>query len=133
MLQAYSRLKRILSKHKMTVPELRRRIRESGISVTLKSLYRLNDAAQPLERLDLRLAGAICRACRMQLSDWIVFQKPSTKLRRLPAAKQRRLDALLEMNREGRLDALEREELQTLVRETEELSLENARALTGRA
>ena len=50
MLQAYSRLKRILSKHKMTVPELRRRIWESGIPVTLKSLYRLNDAAQPLER-----------------------------------------------------------------------------------
>ena len=104
MLQAYSRLKRILSKHKMTVPELHRRIRESGMSVTLKSLYRLNDGAQPLERLDLRLAGAICRACRTQLSDWIVFQKSSAKPRRLSAAKQRRLDDLLERNRNGRLE-----------------------------
>jgi hypothetical protein len=132
MLQAYSRLKRILSKHKMTVPELRRRIRESGVSVTLKSLYRLNDAAQPLERLDLRLAGAICRACRTQLSDWIVFQKSPTKLRRLSVAKQHRLDGLLEMNRDSRLSGSEREELQALVRETEELSLQNARTLTAR-
>ena len=132
MLQAYSRLRRVLDKHKMTVAELHRRIRETGLHVTIKSLYRLNDAEQPLGRLDLRLAGAICRACRASLSEWIVFQQPRRRPHRLPRAKQARLDALLGKNRDGRLEAHEREELRELVGETEALSLENARAAAGR-
>jgi hypothetical protein len=54
-----------------------------------------------------------------------------TQLQHLPAAKQRRLDALMNRNSQGRLSNAERDELQAVVRETEELSLRNARRLAG--
>jgi hypothetical protein len=63
MVQAYSQLKHVLSTRKMTVPELYRRITQHGMQVNLKSLYRLSHEHQPLERLDLRVAGAICQVC----------------------------------------------------------------------
>ena len=60
MVQAYSQLKRVLSKRQITIPELHRLLKQSGMQVNVKSLYRLNQEHQPVERLDLRVAGAIC-------------------------------------------------------------------------
>jgi hypothetical protein len=53
-------------------------------------------------------------------------------VRRLPAAKQRRLDVLMEENNQGRLNEEELKELRALVREVEELTLENARRVAER-
>ena len=53
-------------------------------------------------------------------------------MRRLPAAKQRRLDVLMEENNQGRLNEEELKELRALVREVEELTLENARRVAER-
>jgi len=128
-LQVYSRLKRLLADRDLTVPELYRRLQALGVRVNLKSLYRLSHDRQPLRRLDLRLAGALCQVFELPLSELIAFEAPRRRLRRLPAAKQKRLDALMARNNDGRLRAAEREELHALVREAEEIMLENARQL----
>ena len=129
MVQAYSRLKRVLDARKMTVPELHRRIERDGMSVNLKSLYRLSKEHQTLERLDLRVAGAICQVCDVPLSELITFETSKRRLQRFSPAKQKRLDVLMAKNNEGQLTKTESEELQALVREAEEMTLANAQVL----
>ncbi|MGP0063609.1 MAG: helix-turn-helix domain-containing protein [Isosphaeraceae bacterium] len=129
MVQAFSRLKRVLDERRMSVPELQRRLEQHGLSVNLKSLYRLAKDDQPLERLNLRVAGMICQVCEVPLSNLIAFEMTEARLRRLSAAKQQRLDALMAGNNDGRLSPSERRELQGLVREAEEIALSNARKL----
>jgi hypothetical protein len=113
----------------MTVPELQRRIRQRGVNINLKSLYRLSDEHKPLERLDMRVAGAICDVCDVSLSDLITFEAQTGNLQILSVAKQQRLDSLMTGNNEGTLTEAEREELRSLVREAEEITLCNARLL----
>jgi hypothetical protein len=129
MVQAYSQLKRVLGKRRMTVPELHRHIERGGLRVNLKSLYRLSKEHQPIERLDLRVAGAICHVCEVPLSELITFEGSRRRLQRFSAAQQKRLDTLMEKNNEGRLTKAEAEELQTLVQKAEEMMLANARTL----
>lgn len=131
MVRAYSRPNHLLGKHNWTVPELHRRLRERGQRVNLKSLYRLNDERRPLERLDLRVAGAVCQVVQVSLSALITFAETGMKLRRLPVARQRRLETLMAGNNDGRLSAAERAELGQLVREAEAIALHNARVLAG--
>ena len=57
MVQAFSRLRDVLGERGISVPELRRRLEQQGLSVNLKSLYRLVKDDRPLERLNLRVAG----------------------------------------------------------------------------
>ena len=128
MVQAFSRLKRVLGERRMSVPELQRRLEQHGLIVNLKSLYRLARDDQPLERLNLRVAGMICQVCEVPLSNLIAFEMTEARLRRLSSAKQRRLDALMAANNAGRLSPSERKELQGLVREAEEIALSNAKA-----
>jgi len=129
MTQAYSRLKRLLSERNITVPELQKRIQQRGMHVNLKSLYRLSREHQPLARLDLRVAGAICQVCEVPLSELITFETPKGTLHRLAVAKQTRLDTLMAKHNEGQLTGGEHEELQALVHEAEEMTLANARIL----
>jgi len=131
MMVAYSQLDRLLLARKLTVPELHRRMRGRGWRINVKSLYRLSDAHEPLRRLDLRIAGGICEVCHVPLSKLVTFGKPRPRLRRLAASKQRRLESLMAKNNEGALRARESTELQALVREAEQITLENARALAG--
>src|SRR5262249_13165847 len=126
---AYSRLRHVLHQRDWTVLDLHRQIRRAGHQANLKSLYRLGKEHEPLERLDLRLAGIICQVCRIPLSDLIVFAPPKTRLRRMSVTTQRRLDTLMARNNEGQLSSTERKELRALVREAEELTLHNARIL----
>jgi hypothetical protein len=128
-MNAYSRLKRLLKQRRMTVPELHRRMRTVGLYVNVKSLYRLSKDNQPVDRLDMHVAGAICRVCAVPLSDWIVFEEESVTLRTLHAESQIRLDDLMEKNNAGSLTDRERDELRALVREAEEITLANARLL----
>jgi hypothetical protein len=129
MVHAFSRLKRVLDERHMTVPELHRHLLKRGLRINLKSLYRLSDDRQPLQRLDLRVAGAICQTFTLPLSELIAFEAPDKKLRRLAAGKQKRLDALMARSNEGTLTKAERQELRALVREAEEIMLDNARRL----
>jgi hypothetical protein len=129
MKQAYSQLKQVLGKRQMSVPELRRRIQQIGVAVNLKSLYRLSKNDEPLEKLDLRVAGVICEICRIPLSELITFEIKKTRIERFPTGKQKRLDLLMIKNNEGQLAGSDKEELQRLVNEAEELTLRNARLL----
>lgn len=128
-MNAYSRLKGLLTQQRLSIPELHRRIRSQGVVINIKSLYRLSDEHHPLERLDMRVAGAICQVCAVPLSDWIVFEDEDGKLRSLSAEKQKRLDILMAQNNAGTMIEAERNELQALVREAEEITLTNARLL----
>ena len=131
MVQAFSQLKRVLGERRLSVPQLQRRLEEHGLTVNLKSLYRLAKDDQPLERLNLRVAGMICQVCDVPLSKLIAFELAETRLRRLSAAKQHRLDVLMDKNNEGLLTSAERKELKALVRDAEEISLSDARKLAG--
>src|SRR5438477_6456689 len=128
-MNAYSRLKSLLKQQRISVPELHRRIRTLGFHVNVKSLYRLSNDSQPVDRLDMRVAGAICQVCAVPLSDWIVFEEEAGTLRTLAAEKQTRLNTLMTKNNAGTLTDRERDELQGLVREAEEITLANARLL----
>jgi len=129
MLVAYSRLRKILDERRLSVPELHRRLQQQDRGVNIKSLYRLNDAQQPLTRLDLRVAGAICQLCDVTLADLVDFSAQGAKLATLAAEKQDRLDMLMDKNNQGRLSRKEQRELQDLVRETQDITLHNARIL----
>lgn len=129
MLQAYSRLDQLLNQHKMSIPELQKRIEQRGVHVNLKSLYRLNKRHQPLQRLDLRVAGAICQEFEVSLADLIDFQKENNQLANLPIDKQQRLEELMAKNNEGCLTSTQSEELRDLVHEAEQVTLHNARLL----
>ncbi|MBW3599794.1 MAG: hypothetical protein KY475_21305 [Planctomycetes bacterium] len=59
------------------------------------------------------------------------MEKKAPRIKKFAAAKQRRLDELLEKNSEGAITAAEKKKLETLVREAEQLMVENARRLTG--
>jgi Fe2+ or Zn2+ uptake regulation protein len=127
---AYSRLKRLLKQQQISIPELHRRMQESGVRVNLKSLYRLTDEHHPIERLDLRVAGAICQVCAASLSDWIVFDE-GAYLRTFAADRQASLNVLMAKNNEGQLTEHELTELTALVREAEEITLANAHTLAA--
>ncbi len=129
MIVAYSRLPKILDERHLSVPELHRRLQQQNQRVNIKSLYRLNDAHQPLARLDLRVAGAICQLCDVTLADLVDFSGQGARLATLPADKQDRLDTLMDKNNQGKLGRKEQRELQDLVRETQEMTLHNARIL----
>ena len=131
MVQAFSQLKRVLGERRLSVPQLQRRLEEHGLTVNLKSLYRLAKDDQPLERLNLRVAGMICQVCDVPLSKLIAFELAEARLRRLSTAKQNRLDALMDKNNDGLLTSAERKELKALVRDAEEIALCNARKLAG--
>ncbi len=130
-MNAYSRLKYLLKQQQLSVPELHRRIRGKGLRINIKSLYRLSDENQPVERLDMHVAGAICEVCAVPLTTWIIFEEEEERLRRLSADKQKRLDILMAKNNEGLLTETERKELQALVGEAEEVTLANARLLAA--
>jgi len=129
IVHAFSRLKRVLDEQNMTVPELHRRLLQKGLRINVKSFYRLGNDRQLLQRLDLRVAGAIWQVFDLPLSELITFEEPRRKLRRLPVAKQKRLDALRTKNNYGTLTKAEGQELRSLVREAEEIMLDNARQL----
>lgn len=127
---AYSRLRTILEKKKLTVIGLHQLLAERGHKVDVKSLYRLTDETRPIERLNARVLESVCLTIHVGLADLIEFTPP--KLERFPAAKQNRMDELMELNNEGKLTAAQRRELEALVEEAEVLTLANARVLAQR-
>ena len=127
---AFSRLGLILSQRNLSVLALQRKLEDAGAPVNVKSLYRLADDA-PLEKIDLRIAAAICKACGLELGDLISFEKPQAQLRRLDAKTQSRLDTLMEKNNDGKLTAAERREFAALADHAHAISMSNARLLVA--
>jgi DNA-binding Xre family transcriptional regulator len=125
---AYSRLRSVLALKNMTVFQLHRMLEEMGFPVNIKSVYRLA-TDEPLQKVDLRIAGAICQACNIQLGELITFDKPRAQLRQLDTKSQRRLEELMTKNNEGKLTASERKEFAQLADKAHRISMENARVL----
>lgn len=126
-MNAYSRLNRLLKAQRLSVQELHRRILSLGINVNIKSLYRLSDENRSIDRLDMRVAGAICQACTVALSEWIAFEDELSSMRSMALYKQKKLEHMMNQNNNSLLTEVEFSEFQILVREAEEISLYNAR------
>ena len=130
--EAYSRLGLVLAGMNITVFRLHRLLAEAGFTVNIKSLYRLA-AEGPIEKIDLRIAAALCRVCNVALGELITLEKPRALLRRLDTKTQGRLEELMSKNNDGKLNAIEKREFAQLAEKAHKLSLHNARALqTGR-
>src|SRR4051794_20976198 len=110
---AYSKLELILARRNLSVLGLRRQLEAAGVPANVKSLYRLVED-EPLQKIDLRIAAAICHVLDIALGDLISFEKPRTRLGRLDSKAQARLDVLMTKNNECGLTAAERKEFDTL-------------------
>lgn len=130
-IRCYSRLSNILSERKMTVADLARELGRRDVHINLKTLYRLTDPIAAIERLDMGVAGEICKVLRIDLSVLVSFEasRRDTGFKKLPPGRQRRLDALLDHQSTSELSVREKKDLAELVREAEELTLHNARTL----
>jgi hypothetical protein len=125
---AYSRLRILLAKMNLSVYQLHKRLEAGGVPVNRKSLYRLA-SDEPIQKIDLRIAAAICDACSVALGDLITLERPAAHLRRLDTKTQDRLDALMKKNNAGTLTAAEKREFETLAEKAHQLSMDNARLL----
>jgi hypothetical protein len=118
----------ILARENLSVLALQRKLEAAGASVNVKSLYRLAEDA-PLQKIDLRIAAAVCEEFGIALGDLISFEKPKAQLARLDARTQARLDALMSKNNEGQLTTAQRKEFVLLAEQAHRMSIENARTL----
>jgi hypothetical protein len=129
----YSQLRQLLMERKMSIPALQRALqKQCGVKVNVKSLYRLA-SNKPLQKIDGRIVGAICRTIHSPIEALLSLQKPAQHLHKLSAAEQNRLDTLMEKNNEGELTREESREFEALVDKAHRLSVENARILAQQA
>jgi len=124
----WSNLGMLLAEHNMSVLALHKRLQEKGVSVNLKSLYRLA-GSQPLQKFDARIVKPICFVLGVDLSELISLEKPKLGLLKLDPVTQARITNLLDKNNQGTITKRERAELERLVDKAEKISLHNARAL----
>ena len=119
----YPRLDGLLRERGLTVAELERRIeRQFGMTVDPETLYCLTHA-DPIQRADLEVAGAVAKVLDVRLDDIFDVQatasiNPSEDGASLlsPAESRRMSDLLDQQGRTGLSDA-ERDELNDLVSE----------------
>ena len=112
----------------MSVLALHKRLQEKGVSVNLKSSYRLA-VSQPLQKFDARIVKPICLVLGVDLSELISLEKPELSLLRLDPLTQARITNLLDKSSVGTITKRERAESERLVDKAEKISLHNARAL----
>jgi hypothetical protein len=118
----------LLAQHNMSVLALHKRLQEKGVSVNLKSLYRLA-GSKPLQKIDARIVKPICLVLGVDLNELIPLEKPQISLLKLDPPTQARITTLLDKNNQGTITKKERSELERLVNKAEKISLHNARAL----
>jgi len=112
----------------ITVFQLHRRLADGDFAVNIKSLYRLV-SEDPLQKIDPRIAAAICKVCGVELGELITLEKPRAQLRRLDARTQARLEQLMAKNNDGKLTASEEKKFGQLAERAHRISVENARVL----
>jgi DNA-binding Xre family transcriptional regulator len=133
MREAYSHLKALLERQGLTTADLVRRVSEQGDRINAKSLYRLADPEEPLEKVDMRVIAAVCQALDVGIGDLLTFDEPEI-IESYPSEKQSRMDTLMARvhGASPALSGPERTELQTLVEEAETVARGNARRLANR-
>jgi DNA-binding Xre family transcriptional regulator len=134
MQEAFSRLKSVLDVQGLSAADLVRRIADQGDRINPKSVYRLADPEETLEKVDMRVIGAICQSLDVGIGDILTFEQP-TIIEQFSAAKQGRMDGLMTRHQGVHGEALtddELIELRTLVDEAEAVARGNARRLANR-
>lgn len=133
MQEAFSRLKILLTERGMSAADLVRKIAQQGDRVNAKSVYRLADPEEPLEKVDMRVVSAVCQALSVSLGDILTFEEP-TIIEELGQTKQVRMDELMARHNadEKSLKPAELQELRQLIEEAEEIAKGNARRLANR-
>lgn len=134
MQEAYSKLKSVLDSKSLSAADLVRRIGEQGDRVNAKSVYRLADPAETLEKVDMRVIAAICQALEVGIGDLLTFEEP-TIIEQFSPAKQARMDQLMGRHQSSSgtpLSTDELAELRRLVEEAEAVARGNARRLASR-
>lgn len=131
-LSCYSRLNVLLAEREMNVVDLYRNLKERGVRVNNKSLYRLSNPLWAVNKIDARIAGKICELLGVDLSSLFTFREnvDLSRISSFPPEKQARLDALLEKNCEGIVTNKEKKELAGLIEEAEHFMLTNVRILS---
>ena len=97
----------------MSVLALHKRLQEKGVSVNLKSLYRLA-GSQALQKFDARIVKPICLVLGIGLSELISLEKPELSLLKLDPVTQAKITTLLDKNNQGTITKTERAELERL-------------------
>ena len=133
MQEAYSRLKWVLERQGLTTADLVRRVSEQGDRINPKSLYRMADPEEPLEKVDMRVIAAVCQALGVGIGDLLTFDEPEI-IEQFGAPKQQRMDTLMSRHNGAGppLTAPDLAELQSLVEEAEAVARGNARRLANR-
>jgi len=126
---AYSKLKTVLEGKSLSTADLVRSIAEQGDRINPKSVYRLADTEEPIEKADMRVISAICQALNVGIGDILTFEEPDA-IEEFPPVKQQRMDQL--MATLNKLAPEELTELRTLVDEAEATARGNARRLASR-
>lgn len=132
--EAYSRLKTILAAQGLTTADLVRRVQDQGDRINAKSIYRLADPEEPLEKVDMRVIGCVCAALGAGIADLLTFHEPAI-MEEFDRTKQDRMDALMARHNDRTLKPLsggERSELEGLIEEAEAVARGNARRLASR-
>jgi DNA-binding Xre family transcriptional regulator len=132
--EAFSRLKSVLDRQGLSTADLIRRVQEQGDRINAKSIYRLADPEEPLEKVDMRVVGAVCQALEIGIGDLLTFDEP-TIIEEFAPTKQARMDVLMHRHHEGAdqgLSAPELAELQELVERGEVVGGGNVLPLANR-
>ncbi len=131
-----SSLSDILQARRMNLTDLRRVLKQRGHTLDRKRLRELQDMNAPTGKLNIAVIIEVCDALGVKVGDLLKVERAQSEaqLRRIatyrfPAAKQRRMDELLHKGNAGKLGARERQELDELVEEFEERTLQKALAL----
>jgi hypothetical protein len=125
---AWSNLGMLLAERNVSVLALYKRLEKNGVSVNLKSLYRLA-ASLPLQKIDVRIVKGVCLVLGIDLSELIQLDKPKLSLSKLDPAAQTRIASLLDKGNRGTITKREKAELERLIEEAQKISLHNARVL----
>lgn len=132
----HSRLSAILQQRRMSLSDLHRVLKQKGRGVDRKRLLALQNMSAPAGKLSIEIVVEVCDALGVGVGDLLEVEKSPNpvQLRRIatyrfPPNKQRRMDELLLQGNAGRLSAQERQELDELVKEFEERTLQKALAL----
>jgi DNA-binding Xre family transcriptional regulator len=133
MQEAFSKLKSVLERQGCTTADLVRKISESGDRVNAKSIYRLADPEEALEKVDMRVISAVCEALGVGIGDILTFDPP-TIIEQFGIEKQERMDSLMIRHNGGDKPLTETDlnELKALVEEAESVARGNARRLANR-
>ncbi len=131
-----SSLSAILQARRMTLTDLRHILKQRGRILERKRLLELQNMSSAAGKLNIAVVIEVCDALNVNLGELLKVEKEQDEARlrriatyRFPAAKQRRMDDLLDKGNAGKLGVAERRELEELMEEVEERTLQKALAM----